>query len=53
MNEPKEPDIDMHPFEEFLNLPHLKPYRTLFSSNIYKIILKGVAKAGKYNILTP
>jgi hypothetical protein len=52
MNECKEPDVELKPFDESLNIPEIKQYRTLFAANTFRIITKGVAKAGTYMLLT-
>ena len=52
INDSKEPDIEMYPLEENMNIPFLKPYRTLFSRQAFKTIVREVARAGRHTLLT-
>lgn len=52
INDSKEPDIEMYPLEENMNIPLLKPYRTLFSRQAFKTIIREVARAGRHTLLT-
>jgi hypothetical protein len=52
INRPKDPDLEMYPDEEKLEMPFLKPYRTKFSSRTFKILVREVCRSGNFTLLT-